>query len=170
MEDKLTDLASGALGGRVLFATDEWFAPAHHLLLPEAPVFLPDEFTDFGKWMDGWETRRKRLPGHDWCLLQLGLRGIVEAIEVDTAFFTGNNAPRASIQAARFPADPADSQTPAALRALAAKATAERKMGVCASPEELALAEQLGSHEWTELVPMTGAHATALGVNTGVIA
>lgn len=153
--DKLTDLASGALGGRVLFATDEWFAGAHLLLRPEAPVFLPDEFTEFGKWMDGWETRRKRIPGHDWCVVQLALRGTIEAIEIDTAFFTGNNAPRASVQAASFPEDLSDSKTPAALRQLAARATAERAMGVAASDEELELAEQLKSHEWTDLVPVT---------------
>ena len=52
-----------------------------------------------GKWMDGWETRRKRIPGHDWCIIKLGLPGRVCGIELDTSFFTGNFAPRASIQA-----------------------------------------------------------------------
>ena len=49
--------------------------------------------------MDGWETRRKRIPGHDWCIIKLGLPGRVCGIELDTSFFTGNFAPRASIQA-----------------------------------------------------------------------
>ena len=52
-----------------------------------------------GKWMDGWETRRKRIPGHDWCIIKLGLPGRVCGIELDTSFFTGNYAPRASVQA-----------------------------------------------------------------------
>lgn len=147
--ETLTDLASAAYGSRVLFATDEWFAPASDLLRPEPPVFIADKFTSFGKWMDGWETRRKRIAGHDWCVLALGLRGAVDVVDVDTAFFTGNNAPRVSIQAADF------SQQSEALRILSARATEQRAMGVCASAEELKLAEQLQSHQWTEIVPPT---------------
>jgi allantoicase len=55
-----------------------------------------------GKWMDGWETRRKRIAGHDWCIIKLGLEGKIDAIHVDTAFFTGNQTPAVSIQAARL--------------------------------------------------------------------
>jgi allantoicase len=61
-----------------------------HLIDPEPPVFLPDKYTDRGKWMDGWETRRRRTPGHDWCIVRLGLPGIVHSLVVDTAFFSGN--------------------------------------------------------------------------------
>ncbi|KAH7474786.1 Allantoicase [Phytophthora ramorum] len=150
--ETLTDLASAAYGSRVLFATDEWFAPASRLLVPEAPVFIADKFTSFGKWMDGWESRRKRTPGHDWCVLALGMRGAVDVVDVDTAFFTGNNAPRVSIQAADFSQG---SEANSALRVLTANATDERAMGVCASPEELQLAEQLQSHQWTEIVAPT---------------
>ena len=50
--------------------------------------------------MDGWETRRKRIPGHDWCIIKLGLPGTVHGVELDTSFFTGNYAPRASVQGA----------------------------------------------------------------------
>ncbi|KAG7391873.1 hypothetical protein PHYPSEUDO_003079 [Phytophthora pseudosyringae] len=148
----LTDLASAAYGSRVLFATDEWFAPASLLLAPESPVFVADKFTSFGKWMDGWESRRKRTPGHDWCVLALGLRGALDVVDVDTAFFTGNNAPRVSIQAADF-SQGVDAD--AALRILTTKATDDRSMGVCASPDELKLAEQLQSDKWTEIVPPT---------------
>lgn len=152
--ERLTDLASSAFGGRVLFATDEWFAAAHRLLVPEPPEFIASEFTEFGKWMDGWETRRKRIEGHDWCILELGLRGRVAAVDVDTAFFTGNHAPRASIQAACFSGD--RSSWPAALRQLSDSAPAsERAMGVAASSEQLALADQLRSHEWVDILPFT---------------
>ncbi|TMW56694.1 hypothetical protein Poli38472_006704 [Pythium oligandrum] len=151
--ERLTDLASRAFGARVLFATDEWFAPAHHLLLPEEPVFIADKFTSFGKWMDGWETRRKRIPGHDWCIIELGLRGTIEAIDVDTAFFTGNNAPRVSIQAARFSGDIAS--WPRALQQLSTRATVDREMGRCATKDEEELARQLESEKWTEIVPFT---------------
>ena len=69
---KLTDLASELIGGAILFASDDWFAPAENLLISTPAVFKDDEFTEFGKWMDGWETRRKRIPGHDWCIIKLG--------------------------------------------------------------------------------------------------
>lgn len=99
----LTDLASTAIGGRIIFASDEWFAPAAMFLSPDPPVFKEGLFTEYGKWMDGWETRRKRVPGHDWCVLQLGVPGTVYGFEVDTAFFTGNNVPAISIQGADLP-------------------------------------------------------------------
>lgn len=154
--EQLTDLASSSFGAKVLFATDEWFAAAHLLLVPEPPVFIADKFTDYGKWMDGWETRRKRIAGHDWCIIELGLRGNIEAVDVDTAFFTGNHSPRVSIQAARFSSD--RSAWPQALQKLtanAAPADQERAMGVAATADELALAEQLKSHEWVDILPFT---------------
>jgi allantoicase len=35
-----------------------FFSAAENLLNSEPPVWK-EGFTDFGKWMDGWETRRK---------------------------------------------------------------------------------------------------------------
>ncbi|OWZ16283.1 Allantoicase [Phytophthora megakarya] len=153
--ESMTDLASATYGSRVLFATDEWFAPASRLLLPEPPLFIPDKFTsfgNFGKWMDGWETQRKRTPGHDWCILALGLRGVVDVVDVDTAFFTGNNPPRVSIQAADFSKN---SDVDDTLRLLTSTAPDDRVMGVCATPEEFELVEQLQSDTWTEIVRVT---------------
>lgn len=49
--------------------------------------------------MDGWETRRRREAGHDWCIIKLSGTTIIKGFEVNTAFFTGNYAPRISIQA-----------------------------------------------------------------------
>ena len=86
----LVDLAAERLGGAVLLANDEFFAPKESLLRAAAPVWKEDEYTDRGKWMDGWETRRRRSPGHDWCLIRLGLPGVVRGVVVDTAFFRGN--------------------------------------------------------------------------------
>ena len=86
----LFDLASARLGGRVIAANDDFFAEKDNLLKPEAAVFIPGKYTDRGKWMDGWETRRRRTPGHDWCIIRLGLPGIIHSFVVDTAFFTGN--------------------------------------------------------------------------------
>jgi len=86
----LVDLAAERLGGAVLLANDEFFAPKESLLKAAAAVWKEHEYTDRGKWMDGWETRRRRTPGHDWCLVRLGLPGVVHGVVVDTAFFRGN--------------------------------------------------------------------------------
>ena len=86
----MVDLASARYGGEVIWCNDEFFAPASNLISPAAPVWREGEFTDHGKWMDGWETRRRREPGHDSCIIRLGLPGIVDAVTVDTSYFTGN--------------------------------------------------------------------------------
>ena len=95
----LVDLASERLGGTVLAANDEFFAPKENLLKPQPAVSMPDKYTDRGKWMDGWETRRRRTPGHDWCILRLGLSGVIRSIIVDTAFFRGNYPSHCSVDA-----------------------------------------------------------------------
>src|ERR1041385_8047337 len=87
---ELIDLASERLGGAVLLANDEFFAPQEALLRAAAPEWRGDEYTDRGKWMAGWEPRRRRSPGHDWCLVRLGLPGIVRGVVVDTSYFRGN--------------------------------------------------------------------------------
>jgi allantoicase len=84
------DLAAERLGGRVLAANDEFFAPKENLLKAAAPVWIADKYTDVGKWMDGWETRRRRTPGYDWCIVKLGLPGILHGVVVDTSYFQGN--------------------------------------------------------------------------------
>lgn len=96
---ELVDLAAERLGGRVIEANDDFFAEKENLLKASPPVFIEGKFTDHGKWMDGWETRRRRTPGHDWCVLQLGLPGIVQGVVVDTAFFRGNYPEHCSIEA-----------------------------------------------------------------------
>ena len=94
----LIDLASEALGGRAIATNDDFFAGMDNLIKPGRGVFLPDEFTERGKWMDGWESRRKRGPGHDWCILELGVPGHVRAFDIDTNHFLGNHPPFASVQ------------------------------------------------------------------------
>ena len=97
------DLASERLGGKALLANDEFFAPKENLLKPGRGVFIPDKFTDRGKWMDGWETRRKRGPGYDWCIIKLGLPGLIKGVDIDTNHFLGNNPSYASIEACVAP-------------------------------------------------------------------
>src|SRR3954451_12031541 len=95
----LVDLAAERLGGKTLFANDEFFAEKENLLKPGRGIFIPDKYTDRGKWMDGWESRRRRAPGHDWCVVQLGLRGIIKQVDIDTNHFLGNHPPFASLDA-----------------------------------------------------------------------
>ncbi len=94
----MTDMASSAVGGRIVSCNDEFFAEAAKLLSPDPPVWKEHEFTDRGKWMDGWETRRRREPGFDWCIIELGIPGIVEKVSIDTAHFTGNYAEEFSLE------------------------------------------------------------------------
>jgi len=100
---ELVDLAAERLGGAVLWANDEFFAEKDNLLRAEPAVFVPGKFTDRGKWMDGWETRRRRTPGHDWCIVRLGVPGLVRGVVVDTAFFKGNYPESCSIEATSAP-------------------------------------------------------------------
>ena len=92
------DLAQPRLGSEVIFATDDFFADKARLIDPAAPVWKEGVYDDNGKWMDGWESRRKRVPGHDWCVIRLGVPGVVAGFEIDTAFFTGNYPPGAMVE------------------------------------------------------------------------
>jgi allantoicase len=102
---RLPDLASRALGGAVVAANDESFAEKENLVLPGPPV-ARSEFGHKGKVYDGWETRRRRSPGHDWAVVRLGAPGIVRGVVVDTSYFTGNYPPQASIDGAAIEGHP----------------------------------------------------------------
>jgi allantoicase len=96
----LPDLASRTLGGGVVFTNDEFFAAADHLVLPEPPTFNPRTFDHKGQIYDGWETRRRRSPGSDEVIVRLGAPGVIHGVDIDTAFFTGNYPPHASVDGA----------------------------------------------------------------------
>lgn len=103
---QLVDLASERLGGAALAANDEFFASKENLLKSARPVFREGEYTERGKWMDGWETRRRREPGHDWCVVRLGLPGVIRGFVVDTAHFKGNFPESCSIEACEIAGHP----------------------------------------------------------------
>lgn len=105
------DLAAENVGGQALLASDEFFAEKENLLKPGRGIFIPGKFTENGKWMDGWESRRKRVPGHDWCILKLGLPGVVRGVDIDTNYFLGNFPEYASVDALEVEGSP----TPEAL-------------------------------------------------------
>jgi allantoicase len=103
----LLDIASERLGGKALVCSDDFFAEKENLLKPGRGIFIADKYTDRGKWMDGWESRRKRVPGYDWCILKLGASGIIRGVDIDTNFFLGNHPPFASLEACNVQGNPA---------------------------------------------------------------
>ena len=96
---ELLDLASERVGGQVIATNDDFFAPKENLIKAAKPVWIEDRYSDRGKWMDGWESRRRRTPGHDWCILKLGLAGTISKLIVDTSYFRGNYPESVSIDA-----------------------------------------------------------------------
>ena len=110
----LPDLASRALGGGVVAANDELFAERENLIKPEPPQYSTYTFGHKGQVYDGWETRRRREPGHDWALVRLGLPGVVRGVVVDTAFFKGNYPPEVSVEGAAVEGYPSPDELAAA--------------------------------------------------------
>ncbi|HEX6195215.1 MAG TPA: allantoicase [Jiangellaceae bacterium] len=97
---ELPDLALRTVGSSVLAANDETFAEKENLIRPEEPAFQPHTFGHHGQVMDGWESRRRRTPGHDWVIVRLGVPGLVRGVVVDTTWFTGNYPPECTLEAA----------------------------------------------------------------------
>jgi allantoicase len=100
------DLAAEALGGTVIAANDEFFAPKEGLLKPTPAEWREGVYTERGKWMDGWETRRRRSPGHDWAIIHLGAPGVVRGVVIDTSFYRGNYPEGASVDACEVAGTP----------------------------------------------------------------
>jgi len=87
------------LGSKVVFKTDEFFASANRIINPMPPIFKEGVFDKHGKWMDGWETRRRRRKGHDYLIIKLGKPGRITKVDIDTSHFSGNHPAQASLQA-----------------------------------------------------------------------
>lgn len=100
------NLASLGLGARAVSVTDEFFAPLARMLEDDAPIFIADKYDAHGKWMDGWETRRRRDGGHDHAVVALATRGRIDGFAVETTHFTGNYAPAIRIEACSVLGDP----------------------------------------------------------------
>ena len=96
---RYVNLADARFGARVLSVSDDFFAEASRMLRSELPVFHAGRFDDHGQYMDGWESRRKRVAGHDWCIVKLGLAGRIVGADIDTSHFTGNYPVSASLDA-----------------------------------------------------------------------
>jgi allantoicase len=93
------NLAAEKLGAKALLCSDDFFAEKENLVKEGRGIFIADKYTDRGKWMDGWESRRKRIPGHDWCIIKLGAAGMIKGFDIDTNHFLGNHPPIASVDA-----------------------------------------------------------------------
>ncbi|ANF83279.1 allantoicase (plasmid) [Acinetobacter sp. NCu2D-2] len=100
---QLTNLADDRIGAEIIECSDDFFAEAKRMLQFSAPIFVEDKFDDHGKWMDGWETRRKRHAGYDWAIIKLGVAGKIKALDIDTTFFTGNYPASAAVEACYAP-------------------------------------------------------------------
>ena len=95
----MIDLTQKRLGTKVVYQTDEFFAKANRIIDSNEPIFIPNKFDNHGKWMDGWETRRKRKKGHDYLIVRLGKEGIISKINISTLHFNGNQPEFASVEA-----------------------------------------------------------------------
>ena len=97
-KNNLIDLAQPRLGTKIIFKTDDFFASANRIISPSIPIFKEGVFDKNGKWMDGWESRRKRSKGHDYIILKLGKPGKIRKVDVDTSHFNGNQPSMISIE------------------------------------------------------------------------
>jgi len=95
----MIDLTQPRLGSKIVFKTDEFFAAANRILNPSIPIFKEGVFDKHGKWMDGWETRRRRQSGHDYLIIRLGKVGRISKVNIDTTYFSGNQPNQASLEA-----------------------------------------------------------------------
>ena len=94
----LVNLASPKMGTKIISVSDEFFGEATRMLDDKEAVFIEDKYDNHGKWMDGWESKRRRDGGNDWAIIKLGSPGVISQVEVDTSFFTGNFPPFFSIE------------------------------------------------------------------------
>ena len=104
--DKWINLAEERLGTKILSVTDDFFAEVENLIKPGRGIFIENKYTENGKWMDGWESRRKRVEGHDFCIIKLGLSGVIKGFDIDTNFFTGNHPNSVNIEACCIDTEP----------------------------------------------------------------
>ncbi len=94
------NLAQPRLGASISSVSDEFFGAAERLIDPAEPVFVPGKYDEHGKWMDGWESRRRRDDGHDWVVVELDAPSRLFGFDIDTSHFNGNHPQAVAIEAA----------------------------------------------------------------------
>lgn len=105
------NLADARLGAVATFVTDDWFAEVNRMLQPHEPEWREGVYDECGKWMDGWESRRKRHEGYDYAIVRLGKPGLLTGVDIDTRYFTGNHPPSASLEGCFCPGAEPDQST-----------------------------------------------------------
>ena len=90
----MVNLASPRMGTKIHSVSDDFFAEAPRMLQDTIPVFVPEKFDENGKWMDGWESRRRRQGGHDWCIISLGEPGVIKLVDINTCLLYTSPSPR----------------------------------------------------------------------------
>ena len=53
------DIASSEHGSKVIYCSDEFFADSGRMLQTSDPQWIEGKYDENGKWMDGWESRRR---------------------------------------------------------------------------------------------------------------
>ncbi len=104
----LIDVACSDTGTKVIYCSDEFFADSSRMLQPNEPVWIEGKYDENGKWMDGWESRRRRDGKDDFCFIRLGSKSSIKSFNVDTSHFTGNFAPGISIHGCSVPGGTTD--------------------------------------------------------------
>jgi allantoicase len=99
IKGRMINLADPRYGTKIIFKTDDFFASANRILKPNPPIFKEGIFDKHGKWMDGWETRRRRRKGFDYLIIKIGKPGKIFNVDIDTSYFNGNQPTHASLQA-----------------------------------------------------------------------
>jgi len=152
------DLASERLGGETLACSDDFFAEMENLIKPGRGIFIDDKYTERGKWMDGWESRRSfgRNNGRefDWCIIKLGAQGKINGVDIDTNHFRGNAPLEVSIEACNSALQP-DQQT-AWQTILPKTAVQAHSQNLFAIDSKLTQAEQVYTHVRLNIFPDGG--------------
>lgn len=132
----LLNLASAKLGAQAIACSDDSFASMDRLLQDHDAVWKEDVYDDFGKWMDGWESKRRRSGGFDWCIIKLAVPGQIDHFIVDTSYFTGNYPPGAQIWGATGDSQPdADSESWVALSDILSLSGNDQQNASCTDSE-----------------------------------
>ena len=88
LEGITVDLAALENGGDIVACSDEFYSSPRNVISPGLSRVMGE----------GWETRRRRKPGHEWLVVRLAGRGVIDLAEIDTSRYRGNQPEAASLQ------------------------------------------------------------------------
>ena len=103
---RFVGLSHPRLGSKAISCSDDIFAPLERILSPQSPIFVPDKYGEKSRRVDDWESRSKRVVGHDWCIIKIGALGRIHAFDIETSHYAGNFLTTASIEACSGEGEP----------------------------------------------------------------